>query len=253
MLRRLFVKSFFPAVLSILAIFLLWEIFARLINAPLILPLPREVFVTLLSLCRTAIFWKNIGATFLRVIISFAISVALGTFVGALCGSFRFAQKFFDVPLAVIRATPVVAFILLALFWFDSTTIPIFVSVLMALPVVVSGIATGFHAGQKQLYEMACVYAFTKRQQLMYITLPAVKPFFLNVCVASFGLSWKVVAAGEVLSLPKKGAGTLLQTAQVHLETRQVMAVTIMLVVLSFALEKLFAFFVKVYMGKRNG
>lgn len=248
-------RKFLPTATSLVVIFLLWEIFSRAVNAPLILPLPREVLSTLLALCRTAIFWKNVGATFLRVVISFAVSVAVGSVIGALCGSYSFAKKFFDVPLAIIRATPVVAFILLVLFWFNSNTIPIFVSIVMSMPVVISSVTIGFRAGDRQLYEMASVYSFTKGQQLRYITLPAAKPFFLNGCVSSFGLSWKVVAAGEVISLPKKGAGTLLQTAQVHLETRQVMAITIVIVALSFALEKIFAFAIKSHKQtrKQNG
>ena len=63
--------------------------------------------------------------------------------------------------------------------------------------------------------------------------------------VSSFGLTWKVVAAGEVLSLPKYAAGTMLQKAQVHLETSTVIAVAIILVLVSFAIERLFIYAVK--------
>ena len=52
-------------------------------------------------------------------------------------------------------------------------------------------------------------------------------------------MSWKVVAAAEVLSIPKKALGAILQNAQVQLESPALLATTIMLVFLSFAFEKI--------------
>ena len=69
----------------------------------------------------------------------------------------------------------------------------------------------------------------------------------MNGMVSTFGLTWKVVAAGEVLSLPKYAAGTLLQRGQVHLETSSVIAVTIVLVTVSFIIERLFSLAVRKY------
>ncbi|HAH61808.1 MAG TPA: hypothetical protein DCL73_06900 [Treponema sp.] len=225
-------------------LFAVWEAAARAVNSPLILPFPGEVFRAFLLMCREAAFWQHVGATFVRCIVSFAFSVVLGTIVGVLCGVSPFLKNFFSLPVEIIRATPVVSFILLALFWFTSSQVPVFVSVLMTLPVVTTATAQGFAKKDKNLEAMARVYSFTKLQTFRWITLPSVMPFFLSGAVSAFGLTWKVVAAGEVLSLPAKGVGTVMQTAQVHLETADVAAVTFVIVALSFGLEKLFAFIV---------
>lgn len=238
-------KSFVPTIFSLAAIFLIWQILSLVINAPLILPKPLDVLRTLVQLSCQKIFWQNIAATASRVLSSFFISVALGILLGVLCGSFEFVKKFLELPFSIIMATPVVAFILVALFWFGADEIPIFVSVVLLLPIIAKSVETGFNAGDKSLYEMAEVYKFNKSQKFKFITLPSIMPFFLNGCVSAFGMAWKVVAAGEVISLPKKGAGTLLQVAQVHLETGQVMAVTIVLVAICFCAEKLFSLLVR--------
>lgn len=230
----------FSTLLSVFVFFLVWEILARVTNAPLVLPLPLDVFRTFTSMASTLFFWQNVAATFLRVCVAFAFSVFVGTLIGFLCGTSVFLKNFFEFPLAVIRATPVVAFILIAFFWFRSNTIPIVVSVLMSLPVIASNITTGFSKKNKMLSDMANVFQLSKIQQFKHITVPAVRPYFFNGSISCFGLSWKVVTAGEVLSLPRYGAGTLLQNAQVHLETRQVLAVTIVIVAISFLLEKFF-------------
>ena len=238
-------------ILSLVAIVLAWFIIARIIHAELILPSPEKVFGSAFNLIKSRAFWCAFAYTFLRVIVSFAISVVLGTLIGVACGLSSFTRDFFELPLAIIRATPVVAFILIALFWFKSGTVPVFVCVLMTLPIMTTAVANGFSKSDEKLLCMAKVFNFSRSQIFRYIQLPSLVPFFLNGMVSSFGLSWKVVAAGEVLSLPKYAAGTMLQKAQVHLETSTVMAVAILLVVVSFLLERLFMLAVKKLLEKR--
>ena len=240
-------------ILSVAFILVLWILLARYVNAPLILPGPGKVFGAMLELCRTQKFWISFAHTFLRVIISFLITVFLGTLLGIICGVSSFFRHFFEFPLAVIRATPVVAIILIALFWFKSGTVPVFVSVLMTLPIMTTAVSNGFYKTDEKLLGMAKSFNFSKKQIFRYIQLPGLVPFFLNGTVSSFGLTWKVIAAGEVLSLPKNGTGTLLQRAQVHLETPSVMAITIILVAVSFILEQLFMLAVKKLESKRQG
>lgn len=238
-------KTIAAYILSVLVILAAWVFVSKLINAELILPSPLEVFSAMGSLVKTKAFWQAFAHTFLRVIISFAITVVLGTALGIAAGFSKFLRDFFELPLAVIRATPVVAFILIALFWFKSGTVPVFVSVLMTLPIMTTAVANGFSKADEKLMGMAKVFCLTRSQIFKYIQFPSLVPFLLNGMVSSFGLTWKVVAAGEVLSLPKYAAGTMLQKAQVHLETSTVIAVAIILVLVSFAIERLFMSAVK--------
>ncbi len=238
-------KTIAAYILSVLVILAAWFFVSKLINAELILPSPFEVFSSMGSLVKTKVFWQAFAHTFLRVIISFAITVVLGTALGIAAGFSKFLRDFFELPLAVIRATPVVAFILIALFWFKSGTVPVFVSVLMTLPIMTTAVANGFSKADEKLMGMAKVFCLTRSQIFKYIQFPSLVPFLLNGMVSSFGLTWKVVAAGEVLSLPKYAAGTMLQKAQVHLETSTVIAVAIILVLVSFILEQVFMSLVK--------
>ncbi len=239
-------------ILSLLVIVVVWFLVARIIKAPLILPEPQQVFGSVLSLIKTRVFWLAFAHTFFRVILSFAITVILGSIIGIACGLSSFTRDFFELPLSIIRATPVVAFILVALFWFKSGTVPVFVSVLMTLPIMTTAVSNGFTKTDQKLLAMAKVFNFSRGQIFRYIQLPSLIPFFLNGMVSTFGLSWKVVAAGEVLSLPKNAAGTMLQKAQVHLETSTVMALAIILVAVSFLLERVFMLAVKKLLNKKG-
>lgn len=240
-----------PAILayliSLVVIIVLWSMLARIVNAELILPGPGKVIIVLFQVIQTKIFWQCFAGTFVRVIVSFLITVLLGGFIGLLCGISDFAKDFFEIPLAVIRATPVIAFILVAYFWFTSGFVPVFVAVLMSLPIMVTAITTGFKSSDKKYLAMAQTYNLSKKEIIRYIKIPQNIPYFCNGALSCFGLCWKVVAAGEVICLPKKAVGTLLQRSQVHLETSEVIAQTIVLVIVSFVIERLFA----VLIGRR--
>lgn len=144
------------------------------------------------------------------------------------------------------------AFILIALFWFNSSTIPIFVSVVMTLPLISTSVVSGFENTEEKILQMAKIYNFTFFQKLLYIKLHYVFPYFLSGISSAFGLTWKVVVAGEIISLPKKAVGTIMSQAQVHLETQQVIAYTIILVLISFILENIFGIVIKKILKGQN-
>ena len=243
-------KRLFTYFLSIITFFILWTLLAKSIDAPLILPSVGEVFVKIGEFIKTKSFWQNFSYTFLRVLLAFFISLVLGTFLGLLCGYSKTVKDFLDFPLTFVRSTPVVAIIIIMLFWFNSSSIPIIVAILMDLPIVVTSIAEGYSKDNKNLLYMAKVYKLSSFQVFRYIKLKAIKPFFFNSAVSVFGLSWKVVVAGEVISIPKYGFGSLIQISQVHLETSSVIAITLVLVLFSFIMERLFAYIVN--LGLKN-
>jgi NitT/TauT family transport system permease protein len=240
--KKLLHRRYVATLLSVGIIFMVWQILAMVINSPLILPLPRETLEVLVQDIGKPLFWQHVGATVCRSLAAFGIAVVLGTLLGAAAGSQEIFRNLLDFPLAILRATPVVSFILLALFWFGTSLVPVFVAVVMSLPVMISSIETGIKNTNKELIACCRVYGFSRGKMLRHLYFPSCKPYFFSGSLAVFGLSWKVVAAAEVISLPHRSAGTLLQSAKVHLETAQVFAITLVLVILSFVLERFFSF-----------
>ena len=228
-------------ILSPVLFIILWYGLARIVNAALILPYPHSVIIRLIALVQNKNFWLSFGMTLLRVFISFKITMLLGFILGLLSADYPAFKNLIAFPLAVIRATPLIAFILLALFWFKSSAVPVFVAVLMSLPVMLSAVEKGFEhtkENQEKLFKASC-YGFNGFRAFYYIRLPAAKASIYSGAESSFGLCWKVIAAGEVLSLPKYAAGTMMQQAQVHLETCDVLALTLVLVIFSIICQKI--------------
>ncbi len=222
-------------ILSPIILLILWYAVAFFMKAPLILPYPHTVLLRLFELTGTVVFWKSFLFTFLRVLYAFMISLVIGFFVGLLAADFPAFKSFLRFPLAVIRITPVVAFILITLFWFKSGMVPVVAGVLMSLPVMITACEKGFEKNpenMEKLFKAGC-YGFTGFKAFRYIRLPSASPSIIAGAESVFGLCWKVVAAGEVLSVPRYATGTLMQKAQVHLETADVLAITCALIIFS--------------------
>ena len=86
---------------------------------------------------------------------------------------------------------------------------------------------------QEKLFKASC-YGFTGFKAFRYIRLPAALPSLMAGAESVFGLCWKVVAAGEVLSIPRYGAGSLMQYSQLHLETADTLAYTLAIIIFSY-------------------
>ena len=117
------------------------------------------------------------------------------------------------MPLSVIKATPVVSFILLAILVYNVSSAHLcFCAYEPAI--ITSSVALGIANIDIKLKQMV-VYALQK-QKILHIYLPSVFPSFARR-LSAFGLSWKVVIAAEVISLPKR-AWYKFANGKVHIE-----------------------------------
>lgn len=221
-------------VFSVLFFFVMWQFLSKKIASPLILPKPFEVLKIMPQLLTEKTFQIHFLQTFLRVVYAFLISISAGFFLGLICAKNNFFKYFFDFPLQIIRTTPVISVILIALFWFNSNFLPVFVSVLMNLPIVITCVQEGFLSVSKKELFLAQVFRISKTKRFFYIEFPACLPYFINSVDSVFGLCWKVVVAGEVMCLPKNAVGKVMANAQVNLENKMVLAITVLLIIASY-------------------
>ena len=202
----------------------IWHLFSVIIASSLILPSPFEVVSNLLLLIDSASFWKAVAGSMERVFFSFIISIGIGTLTGVASGLSAWFKDSLAPLITTIRATPVLALILVAMFWLPSTGVPIFSAFLMAFPIIHTSVYAGVVSVDRELLEMATVFKVPPSVKFFKLRLPAARGHFLAGAKNALGLCWKVVVAGEVLSQPRFGLGTGLQDARLSLETGGVLA-----------------------------
>jgi NitT/TauT family transport system permease protein len=203
---------------------LAWELGARAVGKDIILPGPGRVLKEALLLYPSPAFLSSLGATFLRGLLAFALSTVAGSIAGLAAGLSPMISAAIAPLLTVIRATPVLSLILLALLWFPADAVPVFTAFLMAFPVMVSSAQTGASAADRGLVEMTRLFRVPAAARFLNLTLPTALPHLLSGARSALGLSWKVVVAGEVLSQPLRALGSGMQASRVLLETPRVFA-----------------------------
>ena len=235
-------KHTWIVVISVAIMLLLWEVASLTLGSEQILPGPATTLKTTILLFAEKSFWTVIGSTILRGLIGFAIAVVAGIGLGIVGGLKPKFDAFMQPWVVVMRSVPVVAFILLALVWFKSSSVPVFIGLLTMFPMIYSNIVNGIHNVDAKLIEMARFYQVSDRRIVTEVYIPAIAPYAVSGISNAVGIGWRAIIVGEVLSQPQYGIGTFMQSAQAFLQVDKVIAWTVIAVLLSFLFERLIRF-----------
>ena len=222
-----------------------WQLTSWWVGRDLLLPSPASVAACLVELGQTGEFWLSAVSTLARVVGGLVGGVVLGTLLAFLTHFSLWADRIFSPAIRVLRATPVVCFILLVYLWVARANIPGLIAGMMVLPVVWGSLTAGLKAVDGQLLELARAYGFSRLKTLRLIYLPSLRPHFTAALLNGFGLAWKSGVAAEVLCPPKFAIGSSIQQARQALETPELFAWTAVIVVLSLVLEGLLGLWLK--------
>ena len=218
-----------------------WQGAAWVLDQPLWVPAPGTVFLRLAALMATSGFWLSLAASMGRVALAFSVGMVLGVALAIATCRFGWVRTLATPLLSVLRAAPVSSFIILALVWMGSAVVPIFTGLIMTLPIVWANVTEGIEGCDPSYFEMARVFGLSRGKRLRYLYLPQVAPAFAAACVTAMGLTWKAVIAAEVLGTPKMAIGSAIYSSKIYLETADLFAWTLVVILLSVVFERFFA------------
>ncbi len=217
-----------------------WYLVAFFIDKEIFLPYPHTVVRRLFELSTSADFWKTVWASLIRIIAGFIAGALLGFWLALVTKYVPFIKTFITPALRTVRATPVVSFILLAYLWLNNDTIPIFIALLMVVPIIWENISAGLRSLVPNLSEKAKAYRLPRNKSLTKLILPQLAPYFYSGGLTSLGLAWKSGIAAEVISYPRVAIGKAMNDAKVVLDTADVLVWTVVVVALSLIFEGIF-------------
>lgn len=235
--QAVFIKKRLVAVGVICIWILIWKGISLWIDQELLIPSPEKVFLRLASLTFTSEFWMTALVSVLRISVGFVAGAAIGVILAILTSLSSIAYTFFQPVLSIIKATPVASFIILTLVWMKSGHIPAFISFLMVFPIIWGNVFKGIHQTDPHLLEMARVYRLNRKQIVKSIYFHSVLPYFTSAATTSMGLAWKAGIAAEVLSTPQFSIGGAIHSAKIYLETVDLFAWSIVVILMSVFLE----------------
>ena len=217
----------------------IWQITAMIINQELLFPAPLPVLLRIGELLLSASFYSTIGISLLRVLTGMLAGIIIGVIGAVICHVSRFAKDFFSPMLAIIKSTPVSSFIILLVLWLSRDITPMVISAIMVMPIVWANVEIGIRETDKSLLEMSRAYGMSQAKRITDIYLPSVYPYFLSSMRSSLGMAWKAGIAAEVLLQPLVSIGKQIFESKYTLETKDLFAWTVVVIILSVIIELL--------------
>lgn len=226
--------------LSILFWILIWQCLSFSLKSELLISSPLAVVNDFFRIITEKELLKTIGFSFIRIVSGFLLGLTFGVVLASASSCSKIIKELLYIPMSFIKSTPVASFIILALIWLNSQNLSVFIAFLMVLPVIYENTLKGILNRDTKLLEMAQVFKMSPISKLKYIYVPSVVPFLTSAIASSLGMSWKAGIAAEVIGIPSGSIGEKLYQAKLYLNTGEVFAWTIIIIILSMMFEKVF-------------
>ncbi len=199
--------------LAILLVFGLWWFLTRgeaevRIVGPLALPSPRETFAEFRSLWVERALARNTVVTLIRVVLGFALAIAVGVPLGILAGCFSSVRAFLS-PLVIFgRNIPLAALIPLTFFLFGIGQWQKVMFIFAAcVAFVVADVIVAISDVSSRYLDTAYTLGANSRQTIIKVLVPLAMPAVFDSARVLFGLAFGYIMLAEMVKFSGEEGG----------------------------------------------
>jgi NitT/TauT family transport system permease protein len=214
----------------------------RLIS-PALLPAPLEVLRSWPTLAGDGGLLASVVATLRRVVLGFALAIAVGVPAGMAAGSWRALGSFLAPLVLVGRNVPIAALIPLTILWFgiDESQKVMFIFI-ATVPFVFSDAAAAIIGVRDSYVETAKTLGASDLQVVAKVLVPLALPDVFTSLRSLFGIAFGYIMLAELINA-RHGLGYLLSVSQRRGHTDHIFLVLILIGLLAYGIDRLLAFF----------
>jgi NitT/TauT family transport system permease protein len=217
---------------------------AKIVDIELIIPSISSTFKGLFALCIKKDFYIAILGTLYRTILSFLLAFVMAIILAVLSAFLPFIYKLLSPIVTIIRAIPTMSLILLTIIWLNSNTSPLLVGFVIVFPIMYGSFYTSITSIDNELIQMSKAYNVKKNDMIFSLYLPNIAPSFFDSLRSTISLNVKIIISAEVLAQTRESMGVMMQISKAQLDTANLLAWTLVAIVLSYLLESL-VYFIK--------
>lgn len=158
----------------------------------------------------TGQYYVDIWASTRRVVVSFALALAIGVPLGLVLGYWRRAREFAFPVIELLRPIPILAWVPLAIVMFPRGEQPVlFLTFLAAFFVTVLNTMLGVQSVDPDLVRAARSLGAGPREVFRTVVLPGALPYVVTGAQVAIGVAWFSLVAGEMIA-GQSGLGYLI-------------------------------------------
>ncbi|HKL73889.1 MAG TPA: ABC transporter permease subunit [Clostridia bacterium] len=235
-INKLYKNLIYP-VISLGLLFLIWFITAKIVDIELIIPSIDSTFKMLFALLAKKTFYLSVLGTLARTILSFVIAFVAAIILAIISSFLPFINKLLSPIVTIVRAIPTMSLILLTIIWLNSQTSPLLVGFFIIFPIMYGSFYTAINSVDSDLIQMSKAYNVSKKDMIFSLYLPNIAPSFFDIVRSTISLNVKIIISAEVLAQTKQSMGIMMQISKAQLETADLLAWTLVAIILSYVLE----------------
>ncbi|MBN8941257.1 MAG: ABC transporter permease [Rhizobiales bacterium] len=210
LLERAWDNGFVRKTLLIAALAILWELYARYLDQPLLMPTLSDTLSALAERLADGSLVERIGTSLKVLLIGYATGIVLAATLTILAINTRIGTDFLETMTAMFNPLPAIALLPLALIWFGlGITSLVFVLVHSVLWAVALNTHSGFRSVSQTLRMVGRNYGLTGVRYVVLILVPAAFPSILTGLKIGWAFAWRTLIAAELVFGVSSGKGGL--------------------------------------------
>lgn len=198
-------------------IFLLgWQILSMIIGSSnFILPSPIDTISETIKMLGSSYIYKCLYQTLLRMIGGFIIAFIIAFILGNIASNLKPFEEILKPTMVILKSVPTASLVYLFLVIAGAKLTPLFIVVLVSLPILYESVVGGIESTPKQLIEASQIDASSVFNTAIKIRIPLAIPYIMVGIASSFGLSLKIEIMAEVITgYTRMGLGSAILAAQ---------------------------------------
>jgi NitT/TauT family transport system permease protein len=206
-----------------------------------VFPPPKPVFQSLFDNFSTIM--KAVGTTMRRAAVGYAVALVIGVVLGLLVSQSRVLRAGIGSMITGLQTMPSVVWFPFAFLLFPYSENAIyFVVILGAAPSIANGIISGIDHIPPGLLRAGRVMGASGWARVRHVVLPAALPSFVAGLKQGWAFAWRSLLAGELLgtALGKQSVGALLDVNRTNADTKGLLALMIVILVIGIAVDGIF-------------
>lgn len=182
--------------------------------SPQVLASPATVVESAWNLLGTGQLQEHLLISLRRALLGLSLGVVTGVTLATIAGLFRVGEDLIDAPMQMLRATPILALVPLAIIWFG---IGEEVKVLLVALGVTFPMYLNTHAGIKavdsRFVDLARTLGLSRWELIRRVILPGAMPGFFTGLRFAVAIAWLVLVVSEQINAAS-GIGFLMNQAR---------------------------------------
>lgn len=203
------IKKYSLGIISIVSIFLLWQVIVIIKNDAFIFPGVLEILKSSFKIITNKSDLIVLSNTLFKLIIVIIISLLLAGIVAFIYIIFPSSVYFFRPIINILKAAPfaVISIYIFYAFYQTKEIAPGIVTFLVVLPLSFEGLIGAIDNIDKNLIDDMKMLEISTFKKFIYVYIPICVPFIVTTLLQSFGLGLKVMIMSEFMSQVDKTIG----------------------------------------------